>query len=111
MNESGAVYLPDSAAAYVDWFQAHPAGYVINAHKTGSFPMFWHRVGCGHIRPDGEVRFSGNLRHACFTRHYPGVYAPLVYPPAIHGRPSASPRPRAGEGAGGVGAASRARAI
>ena len=59
MSEGGAVYLPDSNAEYTDWFQAHPTGYIINAHKTGSMPMVWHRAGGGHIRPDGVTPFIG----------------------------------------------------
>lgn len=66
MSESGAVYLPNTEAEYTDWFQAHPLGYVINAHKSGAVPMFWHRVGCGHIKPDGVMRFiGGDYLKAC----------------------------------------------
>jgi hypothetical protein len=66
MSQSGALYLPESNAAYEAWVKQHPAGYVINAAKNSSVAMYWHRVGCGHIQPDGIVQFvGGDFIKAC----------------------------------------------
>lgn len=60
MSELGtAVYEPETNSAYTLWVQQHPHGYVINAHKTGAVPMYWHRADCGHIQPDGSTPFIG----------------------------------------------------
>jgi hypothetical protein len=66
VTDIAEVFLPESLAAYAQWFQTHPNGYIINAHKTGALPMVWHRVGCGHIEPDGVTKFiGGDYLKAC----------------------------------------------
>lgn len=58
MSELGPVYQPETEGEYTAWVTQHKHdGYVINAHKTGAAPMYWHRADCGHIRPDGSTPF------------------------------------------------------
>ncbi len=60
------VVLPSKEADYKKWMQQHPHGYVINASKTSSSPMVWHRAHCHHIRPDGTTPFvEGPSIKAC----------------------------------------------
>ncbi len=90
VSDGNPVFLPDSNAAYAEWFHAHPPGYVINAHKTGAYPMVWHRVGCGHIKPDGVTKFVGaDFIKACAID--PGELA-------VWAKPRKETRSRSGEG-------------
>lgn len=66
------IELPETEEAYRVWIERHPSGFVINAWRDpGSkpdefFSMTWHRADCGHIRPDGSLRFvSGDTMKAC----------------------------------------------
>lgn len=66
--------LPPTGGDYEKWMRQHPHGYVINASKTSSAPMVWHRAHCHHIRPDGNTSFVGSQSvKACSMD--PGVLA------------------------------------
>jgi len=66
MAGGNGTVLPPKEAEYEKWIRQHPHGYVINAHKTSSVPMVWHRAHCHHIRPDGSTRFvEGPYLKAC----------------------------------------------
>lgn len=68
------VSLPVDDQSYADWVTAHQHGFVINAHKTHSVPMVWHRADCGHIQPDGVLHWvSGSYLKACSLN--PGALA------------------------------------
>jgi hypothetical protein len=74
MDDFGHIELPVRDADYERWVREHQHGHVINAHKTGAFPTYWHRADCGHIRPDGETRFvEGDFIKACSLN--PGALA------------------------------------
>lgn len=60
------VMLPADDQAYADWIAMHRHGYVINAHKSHSVQMMWHRADCGHIQPDGVLHWvTGTYLKAC----------------------------------------------
>jgi hypothetical protein len=60
------ITLPTQEEQYAVWVAAHPHGHVINAHKTHSVQMLWHRADCGHIQPDGILHWvTGSYLKAC----------------------------------------------
>ena len=75
MNESdGLVQVPARDADYAAWVRQHPDGYVIHLRKAGAGDACWHRADCGHIQPDGTLRFvESNAIKACSLN--PGALA------------------------------------
>jgi hypothetical protein len=57
MDGPERVVLPKRDAEYTDWVRKYPHGFVINAFKAGGKKMCWHRADCGHIQPDGVLKF------------------------------------------------------
>jgi hypothetical protein len=62
MNTSDMVVVPERYAEYEEWIQQHPDGYVINAPRSSSEPMYCHRADCDHIQPYGVTK-SGESEH------------------------------------------------
>lgn len=59
-GELHGVYLPETNDAYTAWVTRHPHGYVINAAKSQTQAMYWHRADCMHIGPADGWRFVGD---------------------------------------------------
>lgn len=73
MDESNLIEFPSTEAEYEHWIEANPQGQVVNAHKTGAFPMYWHRADCGHIQPGSTHKVEGDYIKACSLN--PGALA------------------------------------
>lgn len=72
--QQALVTLPTNDQSYAAWVAAHPQGYIINAHKSHSVPMVWHRAEWGHIKPDGVLHWvTGDYLKACSLN--PGALA------------------------------------
>jgi hypothetical protein len=74
MPDADAVYIPEVEGTYADWLRQHPSGYVINAPKSGTQPMMWHRADCEHIQPFENTHLvEGDWLKACSLN--PGALA------------------------------------
>lgn len=68
------IAIPVTEREYADWIAAHPHGFVINAHKTQSGKMLWHRADCQHIQPEWADHWvTGRTIKACSLN--PGALA------------------------------------
>jgi hypothetical protein len=50
------VELPKDDASYLAWVQQHLNGWVINANRTGNWPMYWHRADCSMLTTSRESK-------------------------------------------------------
>ena|SRR5579859_4313060 len=79
MLSADLVFLPEHDVEYQEWVRQYPHGFVINAHKNAAYPMYWHRADCGHIQPNGILRFvEGEFIKACSLN--PGELAAWAKP-------------------------------
>ena len=66
MEGEHGVFLPATNEAYEAWVRQHPQGYVVNASKSQTQELFWHRADCPHIGPAEGWRYVGDdLMKAC----------------------------------------------
>ena len=57
MDGQSMLVFPKRDAEYEQWVRQHRDGHVIHMRKTGTGELCWHRADCGHIQPDGKLRF------------------------------------------------------